>query len=96
MKIELLPTPEYGCSATGWDEVYSEHTLTDYAFECVKADRLKRDEWKEAVLDALACTHMDAPQDEPVSETIGRIIRWHLEADAQERQQESSWRNDVD
>lgn len=38
------------------------------------------DAWKNAVLNALAGTGMDAPHDEPPHSILNRIIRWHEEA----------------
>ena len=37
--------------------------------------------WKDAVLDRLAETCMDAPIDMPPSEILGKVITWHIEVE---------------
>lgn len=38
--------------------------------------------WRDAVLDALAITHMDAPQSESPASILQRVIDWHVDAAA--------------
>lgn len=84
MKI-YLPPPPPPTLKDSWHGMYSMHTLLSYATACVEADRLEQGKWKEAVLDALADTHMDAPLDESPDSILRRLLDWHNEFAAQRR-----------